>query len=91
MSEEESQHVWEIAEAAFLEDKFMIEAQQKVINRDPGKRMGWIGADRGPGLFRALMERLIKAEPSASDASTGSRIPSPDGVQLNTQRGNAGQ
>lgn len=91
MSEEESQHVWEIAEAAFLEDKFMIEAQQEVIDHSPDKRMGWIDADRGSSLFRALMERLIKAESSASDASTGSRIPSPDGVQLNTQRGNAGQ
>ena len=83
--------MWEIAEAAFLEDKVMIEAQQAVIDLSPDKRMGWIGADHGPSLFRALMERLIKAESSASDASTGSRIPSPDGVQLNTQWGNSSQ
>jgi vanillate O-demethylase monooxygenase subunit len=71
MSEEESRRVWEIAEAAFLEDKVMIEAQQKVIDHCRSTRMGWIEADRGPGLFRALMERLIAAETSPSATAAG--------------------
>lgn len=69
MSEEESRRVWEVAEAAFLEDKVMIEAQQAVIDHCPSKRMGWIDADRGPSLFRALIERLMVAEASSSQTA----------------------
>jgi len=61
-SPESAQQVFALVEQAFAEDKVMIEAQQRVISNHPGKRMGWINADRGLSLFRSTMERLIAEE-----------------------------
>jgi len=47
---------------AFLEDKTMIEAQQKVIDCSSGKWMMTLGFDRSVALFRRLMADLISAE-----------------------------
>ena len=47
---------------AFLEDKTMIEAQQKVIDYSSGKWMMTLGFDRSVALFRRLMADLISAE-----------------------------
>lgn len=57
---------------AFLEDKAMIEAQQKVIDRSPGKWMMTLGSDRSVAEFRRLMAGLIDLETSPNE-----RRPSP--------------
>jgi hypothetical protein len=49
---------------AFLEDKVMIESQQKGIDHSPGKRMMTLGFDRSVAQFRRLMADLISAEAS---------------------------
>jgi hypothetical protein len=62
---------------AFLEDKAMIEAQQKVVDLSPGKWMMTLGFDRAVAQFRRLMADLIDAESSSNErrslpASAGS-------------------
>jgi len=51
-----------IAGLAFAEDKDMIEAQQRVIDRDPGRREMLTSADVGPAQMRAVIERLCASE-----------------------------
>lgn len=53
-----------VALMAFGEDKEIIEAQQIIINRDPGRREMPIAADKGVTLFQRTMERLMKEEAS---------------------------
>lgn len=70
----EAEAKFKIVEEAFREDQAMIGAQQRMIDRHPGKRMNWINADRGLTLFRSLMERLMAAEAgplAAADARAG--------------------
>jgi phenylpropionate dioxygenase-like ring-hydroxylating dioxygenase large terminal subunit len=52
----------ELASRAFEEDRRIIEAQQRnlKLRADPDPLI--IGHDRGPSLFRAVMDRLIEAE-----------------------------
>jgi len=52
----------ELAGVAFGEDKTMIEAQQKVIDRSPGVRIMPTAHDKGVTIFARLVERLAKAE-----------------------------
>lgn len=49
-----------VTEAAFAEDKRMIETQQR--NWKDGERMVGIQHDRGPGMMRALIARLSREE-----------------------------
>src|SRR4029450_12294391 len=49
-------------ETAFHEDKALIEAQQKLIDLDPARRMLPTSLDAGPTQFRRLVERLQAAE-----------------------------
>jgi vanillate O-demethylase monooxygenase subunit len=56
----------ELAGVAFGEDKTMIEAQQKVIDRSPGARIMPTAHDKGVTIFTRLVERLAKAETSAA-------------------------
>jgi len=51
-----------LAVAAFEEDKAMITAQSRNIERFPGRNMGAILHDRGPTRLRQLIERQIRAE-----------------------------
>lgn len=46
----------------FVEDKDMIEAQQKVIDEDGEDGMGYILADNGLALFRRMLEERLRAE-----------------------------
>jgi phenylpropionate dioxygenase-like ring-hydroxylating dioxygenase large terminal subunit len=62
MDDEELNRVWGVTRATFSEDVNMIQAQQQMIDRYPGRRMAGIGADRGLVLFRRLMQKLIAAE-----------------------------
>jgi vanillate O-demethylase monooxygenase subunit len=56
----------DLARVAFGEDKTMIEAQQKVIERSPGARIMPTAHDKGVTIFTRLVERLAKAETSAA-------------------------
>ena len=47
---------------AFNEDKEMIEAQQRVIDRSPGHRMLPTTLDAGPSRFRRMMDKMIADE-----------------------------
>lgn len=49
---------------AFLEDKRVIEAQQKVIDRDPGRPLVPTIHDRGVTIYSRLKARLVAAEQS---------------------------
>ena len=62
VTDEEANGMWKVAEVAFEEDRDMIEAQQKIIDKHPAKRMAWIDADKGPAMFRQLMAQLMRDE-----------------------------
>jgi vanillate O-demethylase monooxygenase subunit len=51
-----------LAGVAFGEDKVMIEAQQKVIDRTPDPRIMPTAHDKGVTLFNRLVERLAKQD-----------------------------
>jgi vanillate O-demethylase monooxygenase subunit len=61
-----------VVEAAFHEDKAIIEAQQLVIDRDPERRMLPTSFDAGPTQFRRILEGLVarEAQPSRAVAAT---------------------
>jgi phenylpropionate dioxygenase-like ring-hydroxylating dioxygenase large terminal subunit len=52
---------------AFLEDKAMIEAQQKVIDHSPERWMMTLGFDRSVAEFRRLIADLISTETSPDE------------------------
>ena len=49
-------------EIAFHEDKALIEAQQKVIDLDPARRMLPTSLDAGPTQFRQTVQQFVDAE-----------------------------
>jgi phenylpropionate dioxygenase-like ring-hydroxylating dioxygenase large terminal subunit len=49
-----------VTENAFGEDKRIIEAQQKLIDREPGRAMLPTNLDAGPTRFRKLVEGLLQ-------------------------------
>ena len=51
-----------LADMAFGEDKVMIEAQQKVIDRTPDPRVMPTAHDKGVTMFNRLVERMARAE-----------------------------
>ena len=55
-----------VTEAAFHEDKSLIEAQQKLIDLEPARRMLPTSLDAGPTQFRRIVERLIESERQAA-------------------------
>lgn len=57
----------------FVEDKAMIEAQQKVIDTDGEEGMGYILADNGLAVFRRMLEERLRQEaaPAVALAATG--------------------
>jgi phenylpropionate dioxygenase-like ring-hydroxylating dioxygenase large terminal subunit len=59
----------ELAAVAFGEDKSMIEAQQKVIDRTPEPRIMPTAHDKGVTIFTRLVERMAKAERESLAAS----------------------
>jgi phenylpropionate dioxygenase-like ring-hydroxylating dioxygenase large terminal subunit len=56
----------ELAAVAFGEDKTMIEAQQRVIDRTPDPRIMPTAHDKGMTLFNRLVERLAKQDAAAA-------------------------
>ena len=59
----------ELAHKAFSEDKEIIEAQQRVIDLDPGRKEVLTSADVGPTQMRSVIARLIEAERDESAIS----------------------
>ena len=53
-----------IADMAFNEDKTIIEAQQRVIDKTPDPQIMPTAADRGVMLFNRLVEKLVREERS---------------------------
>ncbi|MFI5001294.1 MAG: Rieske 2Fe-2S domain-containing protein [Reyranellales bacterium] len=53
-----------VTETAFHEDKALIEAQQKLIDLDPDRRMLPTSLDAGPTQFRKLVDALLAVESS---------------------------
>lgn len=62
-----------IVEAAFAEDKAIIEAQQRVIDLDPTRRMLPTSLDGGPTQFRKLVQTLLDHDglPGPMTGATG--------------------
>ncbi|GAO54571.1 aromatic ring-hydroxylating dioxygenase subunit alpha [Novosphingobium sp. MD-1] len=58
-----------VAAMAFAEDKTMIEAQQKVIDRDPARPILPVTFDKGVVLYNRLVERLARDEREAVSAA----------------------
>ena len=60
----------DLAVAAFIEDKTMLEAQQKIIDADPSRRMTFFEVDKAPVLYGRLVEKLLAQENAASLAAS---------------------
>jgi len=58
--------LYAVTETAFHEDKALIEAQQKLIDLDPSRRMLPTSLDAGPTQFRRLVDTLQTAEPGTA-------------------------
>lgn len=69
-----AQLMLDIAAQAFQEDKQIIEAQQRIIDLDPGRAVLPLPADRGPLQFQRVMRRLVQAE-----EGTSGRVPDSGG------------
>jgi phenylpropionate dioxygenase-like ring-hydroxylating dioxygenase large terminal subunit len=65
--------IFRFTEVAFHEDKVIIEAQQKVIDRDPARQMLSLAMDGGPNLFRGIVHELIAAESSLTGGVEAAR------------------
>jgi phenylpropionate dioxygenase-like ring-hydroxylating dioxygenase large terminal subunit len=63
-----------LAKTVFLEDKEMIEAQQRIINFDPGRKELLFGSDAGPVKMRSVIQHLVKAETAAASISSGKEL-----------------
>ena len=63
-----------VTETAFGEDKALIEAQQKLIDLEPDRRMLPTSLDAGPTRFRHLVDSLLAAD-AASPAAVRSASP----------------
>ena len=66
--------MFESAKAAFLEDKVMVEAQQRMIDLDPTRAEVRIASDTTGMRFRAVMKRLAEAE-AAADRTLAAAAP----------------
>jgi hypothetical protein len=59
---------------AFLEDKSIIEAQQKVVDMTSGQSMMTLRFDRSTAMFRRLMTDLIEQEAAVHKDPNGGRM-----------------
>jgi len=65
--------MYELACAAFEEDRIMIEAQQRNLKLRPKPDPLVIGHDRGPMLMRSIFESMARLERDAETVPTGLR------------------
>jgi vanillate O-demethylase monooxygenase subunit len=63
---ERLERLFAVTETAFGEDKALIEAQQKMIDLDPGRRMIPTNSDAGPTRFRKLVDELLAGDGASS-------------------------
>jgi phenylpropionate dioxygenase-like ring-hydroxylating dioxygenase large terminal subunit len=63
-SEKDAEVMFQVALMAFHEDKTVIEAQQKIMNADPSRRILATRADHASITFERLTHKLINAEDS---------------------------
>jgi len=54
--------MWKLANQAFMEDKITIEAQQEIVNLQTGAPMVSITDDRGPVMFRKVLDSFVAEE-----------------------------
>lgn len=59
------ERMYGVVEAAFGEDKDIIEAQQIVIDREPTRRMLPTSFDAGPTQFRRILQEMVEHETQA--------------------------
>jgi phenylpropionate dioxygenase-like ring-hydroxylating dioxygenase large terminal subunit len=64
-----------VTEIAFGEDKALIEAQQKTIDREPDRRMLPTSLDAGPTQFRRLVDALLASDGAPPSAALTSSSP----------------
>lgn len=57
--------MFELATRAFEEDRLMIEAQQRNQKLRPEPDPLMIGHDRGPSLYRSVVEKMVRQEQEA--------------------------
>lgn len=62
MDEEAASRMLDFSTRAFLEDKDIIEAQQRVIDRDPERPMLPTTLDAGPTRFRRIIDEFLAVE-----------------------------
>jgi vanillate O-demethylase monooxygenase subunit len=72
--------MFELAGRAFEEDRRMIEAQQRNLKLRPEADPLMIGHDRGPSLYRAVVEKLVRQEQEAAKAREAAPVVSVAGA-----------
>ena len=73
LDEDRVGRLYAVVEAAFNEDKAIIEAQQKLIDMDPERRMLPTSLDAGPTQFRKLVQTLLDHDGQPGPATTAAR------------------
>jgi len=61
LTDDRVDRLFDVTKAAFHEDKVIIEAQQKMIDLDPGRPMLPTSLDAGPTRFRKMVETMVTA------------------------------
>ena len=59
LTDDRVDRLFDVTKAAFHEDKVIIEAQQKLIDLDPGRPMLPTSLDAGPTRFRKMVEAMV--------------------------------
>ena len=54
-----------LGQRVFEEDRTMLQAQQKVIDADPSRKMLFFDVDKAPVMYHRLVEKLLAAEAQA--------------------------
>jgi vanillate O-demethylase monooxygenase subunit len=71
-SDAAAEMMFKVALDAFAEDKSMIEAQQRNIDRNPHRRELLTSADAGPVMMRRVIDELIGKEREPQSTAVGS-------------------
>ncbi|HTR86611.1 MAG TPA: aromatic ring-hydroxylating dioxygenase subunit alpha [Reyranella sp.] len=58
LNDDQLERLYAVTARAFLEDKTIIEAQQKLIDKEPDRQMLPTSLDAGPTQFRKMVEKL---------------------------------
>jgi vanillate O-demethylase monooxygenase subunit len=59
----------DLGNRVFNEDRVMLQAQQRIIDVDPSRRMVLFDVDKAPMLYRRLVEKLVREEAAAAAAA----------------------